>query len=353
MSRSTIQLSAGNADLAKLAILATAFIVAANILPAFASDYTQRIVLIMALNSILVVSLGLGSGFTGVFSLGHVGFVAVGAYVSGILSLAPDQKALLLPNLPHFLATWSASFPIATLAAGIAAALLAQLVGLPLMRLSGHFVSVATMGFLIIVNVMLINATSFTRGARTFTGVSLDTDLSWSFLWLFITLVVVGRLVHSGVGRTMRAVRDDSIAASGVGIDVLHARQIAFSVGAFFAGVGGSLYAHYLGSFSPASFFWPLTIKLIVMLVLGGMGSISGAIFGVVLVSVLSELLQVLEQGMMIAGVTIPPLFGASQIVLGMIFILVMIFRPNGLMSGSEFSLRGLLQLKPQTLNGE
>ena len=333
---------------AKLVAFAVALGLAAIILPLIASDYTQRLILLMALNTILVVSLGIGNGFTGVFSLGHVGFIAVGAYASGILSLTPDQKASLLPHLPLLLQTWNLSFFAATLVAGGLAALLALVVGLPLMRLSGHFVSVATMGFLIIVNVVLLNASSFTRGARTFTGVPLDTNLQWTFAWLFLTLAVTGRLVHSGIGRLMRAVRDDAIAASGVGVDVMRTRQLAFTVGAFFAGVGGSLYAHYLGSFSPTSFFWPLTIKLIVMLVLGGMGSLSGAVIGVVLVTLLSEGLQILERGMTVASITIPPLFGASQIALGMIFILVMIFRPNGLMSERELSLRGLFFLKPR-----
>jgi branched-chain amino acid transport system permease protein len=306
-------------------------------------DYFVRILLLMALNSILVLSLSLSNGFTGVFSLGHVGFIGAGAYAAGILSLTVQQKKALLPHLPDLLNWFSLPFLPATLAAGLFAALLAVIVGYPLMRLSGYFVSVATMGFLIIVNVVLINASDFTRGARTFTGVPLATTLPWVIGWLAVTLIVLARLVYSPFGRRMKAVRDDTIAASAVGISVLRARLIAFVVGAFFAGVGGSLYAHYLGSFSPNTFYFAMTMNLIAMLVLGGMGSLSGAIVGVICVSLLSEVLRSVERGFTIGDFTVPALFGASQIVLGFLFILIMIFRPKGIMGDREltFGLSG------------
>lgn len=306
--------------------------------PHVLSDYFVRIILLIALNSILVLSLSLSNGFTGVFSLGHVGFIGAGAYVSGILSIPLQQKMALLPHLPGFLASFSLPFLPATIMAGLFTALLAVIVGYPLMRLSGYFVSVATMGFLIIVNVVLINASDFTRGARTFTGVPLETTLPWVFGWLGITLFVLARLVYSPFGRAMKAVRDDTIAASAVGIGVLRSRLLAFVIGAFFSGIGGSLYAHYLGSFSPNTFYFAMTMNLIAMLVLGGMGSLTGAMIGVVCVSVLSELLRSVERGFTLGGITIPALFGASQIVLGFIFILIMIFRPKGIMGNHEFT---------------
>ena len=157
------------------------------------------------------------------------------------------------------------------------------------MRLSGYFVSVATLGFLIIVNVVLINAVDYTRGARTFTGVPLETTLPWAVGWLTVTLVVIARIVYSPVGRRYRSVREDTIAARAIGIKVLPTRLSAFTLGAFFAGVGGSLYGHYLGSFSPASFYMAYTFALVSMLVIGGMQSLTGAVVGVIVVSILSE----------------------------------------------------------------
>ena len=329
----------GPARLAIAAVGLGALALATWLLPQLVNDYLIRVLVVICINGLLVASLGLGNGFTGVFSLGHVGFVAVGAYVSGILSLPVQAKAAYLPHLPGWLSGWSLSFLPSTVAAGLVCVVLALLVGAPLMRLSGHFVSVATLGFLIIVNVVLINANDFTRGARTFTGVPVETTLPWAVGWLVVALFVLGRIAYSPHGRSFRAVREDTIAAQAIGIEVLPTRLAAFAVGAFFAGVGGSLYGHYLGSFSPAAFYFAYTFALISMLVIGGMRSLSGAVAGVVVVSVLSELLRNLERGFALGGLEVPPLYGASQIVLGGIFILVMIFRPRGIMGDTELSL--------------
>ena len=139
--------------------------------PRLVNDYLVRVLIVMCINAVLVTSMGISNGFTGVFSLGHVGFVAVGAYVSGILSLPIAAKHAYLSDLPNWLASFSLPFLPATIVAGLVCAALAFVVGAPLMRLSGYFVSVATLGFLIIVNVILINAVDYTRGARTFTSV--------------------------------------------------------------------------------------------------------------------------------------------------------------------------------------
>jgi branched-chain amino acid transport system permease protein len=302
-------------------------------------NYIERVMIVMVINVILVASLGLSNGFTGVFSLGHPGFVALGAYVSGILTLAVDRKASYLPDLPGFLSGIALPFLPATLIAGIFCGLVAFVIGIPLMRLSGNYVSVATLGFLVIVNNVLINAEQFTRGSRTFTGIPDYTNLWWALGWASVTLFVLSRVAYSSLGRAMRASREDGIAAQAVGIRILPTRLLAFTVGAFFAGVGGALYGHYLVSFSPAIFFIAMMVAQLTMLVLGGQGSLTGMTLGVVIVTVLSEVLQNLQRGFKIGPVTIPELFGASQIVLGLIFILVMVFRPQGLMGDAEISL--------------
>ena len=306
--------------------------------PALMNDYLVRVVTVMCVNALLVISMGLANGFTGVFSLGHVGFVAVGAYVSGVLSLTDANKASYLPDLPAWIAAIHLGFLPSTIVAGLVCVVLAFLVGGPLMRLSGHFVSVATLGFLIIVNVVLINSDTYTRGARTFTGVPLETTLPWAMGWLVLGLIVLARIVYSPKGRAWRAVREDTIAAQAIGIDVLPTRLSAFVIGSFFAGVGGSLYGHYLGSFSPHSFYFAYTFSLISMLVIGGMQSMTGAVVGVIIVSLLSELLRNLERGFDLGFFTVPPVYGGSQIVLGVIFILIMIFRPSGVMGDIELS---------------
>jgi branched-chain amino acid transport system permease protein len=322
-------------------------------LPLLMNDYFVRVLIVMCINAILVTSMGVSNGFTGVFSLAHVGFAAVGAYVSGILSLSVQDKASYLPDLPEWLAGWNLDFLPSTLAAGLACLVLALLVGAPLMRLSGYFVSVATLGFLIIVNVVLVNANDFTRGARTFTGVPVDTTLPWAAGWLVVTVVVLARIAYSPKGRAFRAVREDIIAAQAIGISVLRTRLLAFATGAFFAGIGGSLYGHYLGSFSPAGFYFAYTFDLIAMLVIGGMQSLSGALTGVIVVMVLKELLRNLERGFTLFGTEVPARYGAAQIVLGVIFILVMIFRPRGLLGDFELSFRGITGLFHNKAKGE
>lgn len=301
-------------------------------------SYPLRVFMVMGISVIFVTSLGLSNGFTGVFSLGHPGFIAIGAYVSGILTMGMEKKLLYLPDLPAWLSGIELNFLSATLIAGAVAAFIAWTVGIVLMRLSGNYVSVATLGLMIIINVVIVNAETFTRGSRTFTGIPAHTNIWWVLGWVGVALFVLGRVAYSSIGRAMRATREDVIAAQAMGIDVLPVRLIGFTVGAFFAGVGGALYGHYLVSFSPTTFYLAMMITQLTMLVLGGQNSLTGAVLGVVVVSILSEVLRNLERGFSIGGWQFLEMFGASQILLGLIFILVMVFRPQGILGSYELS---------------
>jgi branched-chain amino acid transport system permease protein len=289
---------------------------------------------------ILVLSLNLSSGFTGVFSLGHIGFMALGAYTAAILTLPLREKHDYLPNLPAWLASVHfdfhlGSFPIgflaATLIAGVLVALIAWLVGLVLMRLSGHFVAVATLGFLVIVRVILFNADDFTRGSRTFSNVTPYTDLWWVWAWALIVLYAVWRIKRSPFGRAMLAQREDRWAAQSIGIDVMRPRLLAFVISAFFTAIAGSLYAHFITSFSPTVFYFDLTFRVITMMVIGGMGSVSGSVIGTVLVIAIGEGLRRIEDATL--------LYGLSQIILAVIFLFIIIFRRDGLLGQREIPL--------------
>src|SRR5438552_4899563 len=204
------------------------------------NDYYVRIVMLIGINAILAVSLNLTSGFTGVFSLGQVGFMAIGGYGSALLTLPPAAKSkALLPDLPAFLAQVNLSGlpgPLTLLAAGVAAALLAALiaaiVGIPLMRLSGHYVAVATMGFLVIVNAVAINLEGVTRGARGLAGLPRLTNIWVIYAVVVVTLYVAWRLLRSPYGRAMLAQRENLAAAQAMGVDILRTRLLAFVVGA-------------------------------------------------------------------------------------------------------------------------
>jgi branched-chain amino acid transport system permease protein len=302
--------------------------------------FWQGFVVNLGIFLILVLSLNLSNGFTGVFSLGHIGFMALGAYGSAILTLPLREKQEYLPNLPTWLAgvhfdfrlgLFPLGFLAATLIAAILVSLVAVLVGLVLMRLSGHFVAVATLGFLVIVRVMLFNADSLTRGSRTFSNVTPYTNVWWVWGWALLTVYVVWRIKRSPFGRAMFAQREDRWAAQSIGIEVMSPRLLAFVVSAFFTAIAGSLYAHFITSFSPTVFYFDLTFKVITMLVVGGMGSVSGSIVGTVLVVGLAEVLRRLEDP--------SQLYGMSGIVLAVLFILIIIFRREGLLGQRELAL--------------
>ena len=309
-------------------------------LEASGQAFWQGLAINLAIFMILTVALNLTSGFTGVFSLGQIGFMALGAYVSAILTLTPANKAAYLPNLPGWLAgihldqevgSVPTGFLVATLVAAVLVAAIAWLVGRVLMRLSGHFVAVATLGFLVIVRVVLFNADTFTRGSRTFSNVTAYTNLWWAWAWLLVVIYVVWRIKRSSYGREMFVQRDDRVAAQAIGIRVMEPRLLAFVVGAFFSSVAGSLYAHFITSFSPTVFYFDLTFRVITMLVIGGMGSVSGSILGAILIVGLAEGLRRVEDATL--------LYGLSQIVLAVIFLVVIIVRREGLLGQREIPL--------------
>jgi branched-chain amino acid transport system permease protein len=297
----------------------------------------QGIFINLGMYIILVVALNLANGFTGVFSLGHIGFMALGAYISAILTLPLAQKRSYLPNLPHWMATihfdtmigpFPLGFLLATLVAGVIVMVVAFLVGAVLMRLSGSFVSVATLGFLVIVRVILINSSNITRGSRTFSNVTGYTDMWWVYIWVIIALFVVWRIKFSSFGRAMFAQREDIAAAESVGIVIMRPRLLAFVISAFFTAVAGALWAHFLTSFSPNAFYFDITFRVITMLVVGGMGSVTGSVLGPISITVIAEVLRNIEDR--------TRLYGISQIILAVLFIFIIIFRPGGLMGERE-----------------
>lgn len=324
------------------------------VLDASGQAFWQGLVINLAIFVILTVSLNLTSGFTGVFSLGQIGFMALGAYGSAILTLPLPEKASYLPDLPSWLAgihldqrigPLPVGFLVATVVAAFLVTVVAWLVGRVLMRLSGHFVAVATLGFLVIVRVVLFNADSFTRGSRTFSNVTPYTNLWWAWIWVLLVVYAVWRIKRSAYGRDMFVQRDDRLAAQAVGIRVMEPRLLAFVVGAFFSAVAGSLYAHFITSFSPTVFYFDLTFRVITMLVIGGMGSVSGSILGATAIIGLTEGLRRVEDATL--------LYGLSQIILAVIFIVVITVRREGLLGQREVPLdRLFLRLRGRRSGG-
>ncbi|HNX92815.1 MAG TPA: branched-chain amino acid ABC transporter permease [Syntrophomonas sp.] len=302
------------------------------------ADYYLRIINLIGINIILVASLNLTNGFTGIFSMGHAGFMAVGAYTSALLTIPITQKAALLPDLPLWLANLHVPFVAGLLAAGLMSMLFALLIGYPVLRLRGHYLAVATLGFLVIVRVVLTNIESITRGARGISGLPGVTNSWWIYGTLVIVMYCLWRFIHSSYGRGIMSIRDDDIAAQALGINITTHKMMAFCIGAFFAGVGGALWGDQMSVISPNFFSFNQTFTLVEMSVIGGMGSMTGAVVGAAVMTIIPELLRNLEVGITIMGMTLPPLYGLSQLILAALVVIVIIFRPQGIMGRWEFS---------------
>ncbi len=307
------------------------------------NSYYREIFSIIGINIILVASLNISNGFTGLFSLGHAGFMAVGAYTSALLDLPLDKKAMLLPNLPYWLGHTSWPFLPAVIMGGFMAAFFALLIGYPVLRLKGHYLSVATLGFMVIVRVLINNTPNLTRGAIGINNIPNYTNIWWVYVWVVITIYVLWRLINSSYGRAFLAIREDYIAASLSGVNLTKYKILSFVIGAFFAGVAGALWAHQITAITPRAFSFVTTFNIVVMLVIGGMGSLSGSIISAFLLTLLPELMRPLEEGMVIFGHELPQLYGLTQLIMAALLIFMMIFRPKGLMGDREISIKNFI----------
>ncbi len=290
-------------------------------------EYILSIVNFVGINIILAVSLNITNGFSGLFSLGHPGFMAIGGYVTAILTFPVARKSMFL-ELPRWLAGLELPFFPALIIGGGCAGLTAVCVGLPVLRLRGHYLAVATMGFLIIVQVLITNWESVTRGPLGLNGLPALTNLWWVYPWLVVTVYVSWKIKFSSYGRRMLAVREDETAAQCLGVNLFKTRVVALVIGAFFAGVAGGLWAHLVTAITPPSFSLILAFNIVVMVVVGGTGSICGAFVAAIIFTLLTEVFRPLEETLSV--------YGIGEIMMALILILILIFRPQGLFGSRE-----------------
>ena len=288
--------------------------------------YSSGIMTTMFINIILTVSLNLVSGFLGQLVLGHAGFMSVGAYTAALFTL--------YSGLPITIA-----FPISIVLAGVMAAVFGVIIGVPALRLRGDYLAIITLGFGEIIRVIIL-ACDFTGGAKGLRGIptilpkgSDATSLalakySYVFWLAVITVVVIWAFVRSRHGRAVIAIREDEISAEASGIHTTYYKLFAFVMAAFFAGVAGSVYAHHIGVLDPGKFNFDYSVEILLMAVLGGLGSITGSIIAAVALTILPEFLRGFEDYRML--------------IYAVILIIVMLFKPSGLMGQREFSLSGL-----------
>jgi branched-chain amino acid transport system permease protein len=307
--------------------------------------FTVRILNLSAIYIILALSLNLLNGFTGLFSLGHAGFMAVGAYVSAILTMSPAQKEMnffLEPIVP-ILAKIQLPFPLALVVAGLCAALAAVLIGVPALRLRDDYLAIATLGFAEIIRVIITNIQSVSNGAQGLKAIP-KYSTTW-VVWICAAIAVVFMLalVRSSYGRTMKAVRDDEIAAEAMGIDVFRVKSTSFVISSFMAGIGGALLGHLITTIDPKMFTLMLTFNILLIVVLGGNGSITGSVLGAIIVTVLMEALRFLDMPMNLLFFTTNGLPGLRMVIFSILLMIVVLYRQRGLMGNKEFSWDGVL----------
>jgi branched-chain amino acid transport system permease protein len=293
--------------------------------------------LIVSLGISMVLTIGyqVFSGSTGIVSFGHPGFVAMGAYAAGLVSVPAAMKTATLPNLPGFLAAAQTGMIPAIFIGGGAAAVVAALIGPIVMRLAGAAAGIMTFGFLVIMNELLRNAESITRGNQTFFGVPKLADFWTVYVAVILTAALAAAFKFSRAGLRARAVREDPLAAETAGINLVVARLWPWVLSAFVMGCGGALMAFFLTAFSPKSFHTALVIPMMVMAVLGGLNSVAGAIVGTLLLTFWEQLMRGLESGGF--GFAVP--LGTSQLTLGVVLVLVLYLRPGGLLGALELAV--------------
>lgn len=336
MPRGAMQAVRGTITLA-LPLIAVA-IVAEFFLPAALG----RLATLYLIYVTAVVGMQIYSGNSGIISFGHAGFMALGAYGASLLTIQPAVMSTSLPDLPGWLAGIAGGQPlwIGMLGALAIVGLVAALFGLPLARLSGAAASIATLGFLVIVHVTLVASSDITRGSQTFFGVPRGVS-AFVALPVAVIAVAVARIYRSSKGGlSLRAAREDEIAARASGVNVVRERFVAWVLGGLVSGAAGVLLAHFLGAFSPKDFYFNLTFLMMSMLILGGISTVSGAVGGTALIVVMVDLLRRLEGGAEVLGLQLPQVFGLTDIGVGLVILAVMYRLSDGLFGLREVDER-------------
>ncbi|HPO04063.1 MAG TPA: branched-chain amino acid ABC transporter permease [Bacillota bacterium] len=263
---------------------------------------------LICINIILAVSLNLVTGFTGQFSLGHAGFMSIGAYVGAIINMQMNSTAGFLAGL---------------FAGALAAAMVGIIIGIPTLRLKGDYLAIATLGMAEIIRVVFLNM-EITNGAAGLNGIPRFTNWTWLFIFTAAAVILINNFIRSSQGRACISIREDEIAAESMGINTTKHKVMAFAIGAFFAGTAGALYSSYFYFIKPGLFGFLKSIDILVIVVLGGMGSITGSVIAAVLLALLTTFLQSFTEIRMI-------LYAA-------LLVIIMIFRPKGIMGTKEIT---------------
>lgn len=262
----------------------------------------------ICINIILAVSLNLVTGFTGQFSLGHAGFMSIGAYVGALIIMEMNSTS---------------GFLLGIVAGAVAAAIVGVLIGIPTLRLKGDYLAIATLGMAEIIRVVFLNM-EITNGAAGLSGIPRYTNWTWLFVFTALAIVLINNFIRSSQGRACISIREDEIAAESMGVNTTKYKVMAFAIGAFFAGIAGALYSSYFYFIKPNIFGFMKSVDILVIVVFGGMGSITGSVIAAIVLAVVTTFLQSYSE--------------LRMIIYALLLVVIMLFRPQGLLGTKELT---------------
>jgi len=313
----------------------------------WADEYQVRLLNNVAVFITLAVSYNLINGVCGQLHLGPNAFITLGAYTAALLTLTPAEKAVnfLITPLYWPLSQISLPFPLALLAGGLVAAACGFLTGFPVFRVRGDYLAIVTLGFGEVVRVLANNLQGLTNGPLGLKGLYPYTNLWWSWGVAVATVAFITALVNSNYGRALKAIRDDETAARAMGVNSFRHLLLAYILSAFFFGVGGGLLAHLITTISPSLFTFFLTFNLLIIIVVGGLGSTTGAVLAAIIFTLGGEWLRVVEEPQVLLGLHLPGIPGMRMVIFSFLLLLVIIYFRGGLLGRREFSWAGLNRL--------
>lgn len=321
-------------------------------LQANSSEYSYQISILerSAIYAVVAVSMNLLTGFTGLFSLGQAGFMAIGAYVVAILTIPVENRVSVyyVDGISPAIANLSCPFWVALILAGLVAAVIAALIGIPVLRLKSDYLAIATLGFSEIIRAVISapQLNKITNGSYGLKNIPGFPNLFVAFGLCALCILIMILLINSSYGRAFKALREDEIAAQAMGLNLFRYKQLAFVISSFFTGVGGGLLAMFMRSIDSKTFSITLTYDVLLIVVLGGIGSVTGSVLGSFLVTAGREWLRFFDNPLIIGGFQVP-LFrsGFRMVVFSILLMVVVLFYRRGIMGSNEFSWDGLGRL--------
>ena len=313
----------------------------------FLDSFSMQIFKLCAINIILALSLNLINGFTGLFSLGHAGFMAIGAYTCAVLTMSSEQKEInyVLQPIAPWLENIHMPFVPALILSGVVSCALGWFLGVVALRLRDDYLAIATLGFSEIIRVILTNAQSVTNGSLGLKGLPRFTTMWWAWGLAVASVIFMVLLIRSSYGRAFKAIRDNEIAAESMGINVFGTKVLSFAISSGLAGIAGGLLAHHLTTIDPKQFIFLKTFDILLIVVLGGVGSITGSVISAIVVTVAMEALRFMDGPLNLGFMVTAGTPGLRMVFVSILLMVVVIYRQQGLMGTNEFSWGALSRL--------